>query len=94
VFAVDGKVKWFAPSKRFKKRIKRGTPLSSSSIAYDYFASGELDDRPLAVPADAWIATKKDVEIVEHAVCAPKYHSVLSMLWIPEPSAAALGMRG
>jgi Zn-dependent peptidase ImmA (M78 family) len=96
VYCVDGKVKWCARSKGFRKRIKRGTPVHHSSVAADFFASGELDERPQPVRAEAWLKVAKkaaDVELAEHAVAFPKDNATLSMLWISEPAASDVGMR-
>jgi len=90
VFTVDGKVIWCAVSKGWGKEIPKYMPVRSASVAFQYHATGELDERIQAVPADAWLDTTADAEILEHAICAPKYRSVLSMLWMPEEIATVL----
>ena len=94
VFSIGGKVVWCATSPSWgatwDKEIPKKMPVRSTSVAYQYFSTGELDERVQCVPADAWLETSADEEIVEHAVSAPLYGSVLSMLWIPEPVAAHL----
>jgi len=42
------------------------------------------------VPADAWFDTSVEVDIVEHSIASPQHGTVLSLLWIPERSAARL----
>jgi hypothetical protein len=44
------------------------------------------------VPAEAWLDTVRDAELVEHSICSRELGTVLSMLWIPEREAARLGM--
>jgi len=86
------KVKWCAPSPTFTRPIERGKLVDATSLAWDYFANGTLDAEPQTVPADAWLDTSADVEIIEHATCSPELGTVLSMLWVPERSAPQLGM--
>jgi hypothetical protein len=66
VFSTAGKVKWFAPSPTFTHEIERGRVLDRSSLAWDYFKKGVLDDSPQRVPAEAWLDTVRDAELVEH----------------------------
>lgn len=92
VFSVGRRVKWFAPSSTFTRAIERGKLLDATSLAWDYFANGTLADEPQPVPADAWLDTSADVEIVEHSICSHELGTVLTMLWVPERSAPRLGM--
>jgi hypothetical protein len=92
VFSVRGAVKWFAPSPTFTQEIRRGQRIDRQSVAWDYFAKGELDERPQPVPANAWLRTTSDVDIIEHSIVSKELGTVLSMLWVPEGSAARLGM--
>jgi hypothetical protein len=90
VLSQHGEVKWCAPSPTFRFQITRGQRLDRASLAYDYFAKRKLDDRAQPIPADAWLDTAVDVDIVEHATASDEHGTVLSMLWIPEASASAL----
>lgn len=92
VFSVRGKVKWVAPSPTFTREIRRGQPIDRASVAWDYFARGEIDDRSQPVPASAWFGTTSDAEIVEHSIASKELGTVLSMLWVPEASGPRLGM--
>ncbi|NVB80968.1 MAG: ImmA/IrrE family metallo-endopeptidase [Kofleriaceae bacterium] len=92
VFSARREVKWFAPSATFTRDIARGKRLDSASLAFDYFATGAIPDEPQPVPADAWLETSAEVEIVEHSIFSAELGTVLSMLWIPERSAPRLGM--
>jgi Zn-dependent peptidase ImmA (M78 family) len=92
VFSAKRTVKWCAPSATFTREIERGTRLDPASIAWDYYQTGDLDDRPQQVAADAWFRTSADVEIVEHSIASKELGTVLSMLWVPERVAAPLGL--
>jgi len=92
VLSVAGKVKWFAPSVTFTYVIERGRRIDRSSLAWDYFTKGAVDDEPQSVPADAWLDTAHDVDIVEHSISSRAMGTVLSMLWVPERAAPKLGM--
>lgn len=92
VFSAERTVKWCAPSATFTREIERGTRLGPASIAWDYYATGHLDDRPQPIAADAWFRTSADVDIVEHSIASRELGTVLSMLWVPERAAAPLGM--
>lgn len=92
VFSSGKEVKWFAPSATFTRPIIAGKQIDAASLAYDYFAKGSIPDEPQRVPADAWLDTTADVDIVEHSIYSRELRTVLTMLWIPERSAAPLGM--
>ncbi len=81
---------WSATSATFEREVPRGKRIDPESVAWDFFARGELDDRAQPVPADAWLETSTDVDIVEHSIASPEHGTVLSLLWIPERSAARL----
>jgi hypothetical protein len=92
VFSAGGKVKWAAPSATFTRDIERGTRIDRMSVAWDYFATGEIDDREQRVPAEAWLPTSSSAEIVEHSIASKQLGTVLSLLWVPEAAAYSLGM--
>src|SRR5688500_428353 len=46
VFSKKRHVSWVAPSPTFTREIRRGRRLDPSSVAWDFFERGELDDRP------------------------------------------------
>ena len=92
VFCARREVVWCAPSDTFTREIERGRRLDSESIAWDFYEKGVIDDRAQGVPADAWLDTSAEVEIIEHATASIDFGTVLSMLWIPERVAAPLGM--
>lgn len=85
-------VQWCAPSETFTLTIARGRRLDPNSVAWDYFERGTIDGRAQPVPADAWLDTSAEVEIIEHAIASEEHATVLSLIWIPERAAAPLGM--
>ena len=92
VLSVAGKVKWSAPSATFTYVVERGRRIDRNSLAWDYFTKGAIDDEPQPVPADAWLDTAHDIEIIEHSICSREMGTVLSLLWVPEHVAPKLGM--
>jgi len=90
VFSARREVVWSAVSPTFDRDIPRGKRIDPESVAWDFFAKGTLDDRAQPVPADAWLDTSAEVDIVEHSIASPQHGTVLSLLWIPERSAAQL----
>ncbi|MGE0397213.1 MAG: ImmA/IrrE family metallo-endopeptidase [Kofleriaceae bacterium] len=92
VFSKDGVVQWIAKSKTFTRRIADTRRLHRDSIAWDFHATGTLDEREQPVPAQAWIDTRANVDIIEHSTFRSDYGTVLSMVWVPEDAAAQLGM--
>jgi len=93
VFSARGAVKWFTPSERCARWIPRGKRLDPASQAFAFFDRGQLDEAARAVPARAWFKTESDVEIIEQSIGSEEHGTTLTMLWIPESSAAALGMK-
>jgi len=94
VYSEAGRIVWAVRSPTFTAWIERGESLDGNSVAYDYFATGALDERPQPIPADAWLETDSDEELVEHSVAIPNTHGVITLLWVPEANAARLGMDG
>jgi hypothetical protein len=94
VLSKRGTVRWVAPSATLTKEIARGCRVDPSSVAWDFFQCGEIDDRPqpVPVPADAWFETSAEVEIYEHSIASRDLGTVLSMVWVPEAIAPRLGM--
>jgi Zn-dependent peptidase ImmA (M78 family) len=92
VFSKDGVVQWATRSPTFTRKIKEGRRLHRDSVAWDFHASGKLDERDQPVPAPAWFDTSANVDIIEHSTCRPDYGTVLSLLWVPEAVGAQLGM--
>lgn len=92
VFSRNGIVEWAAESPTFTRRITKGTRLARESVAWDFFATGRLDEREQPVPASAWLDTSAGVDILEHSICSSEHRTVLSLLWVPEAVAARLGM--
>jgi hypothetical protein len=92
VFSRNGQIEWSATSPTFTRGIKKGARLCRESVAFDFYATGRLDDREQPVPASAWFDTTADVDIIEHSVCSPAHGTVLSLLWVPESVGPRLGM--
>lgn len=92
VFSRGGKVEWVAASPTFSRPIERGKRLDPESLAWEYHATGKLDEREQLVPASAWLDTTANVDIIEHSTCSPEHGTVLSMLWAPEAVGPRLGM--
>ena len=92
VFAKDGVVQWSTRSATFTRKIRDGRRLHRDSIAWDFHATGKLDEREQPVPARAWFGTTSNEDIIEHATCRPDYGTVLSLLWVPDAVGARVGM--
>jgi hypothetical protein len=92
VFSKDGVIEWAVPSATFTREIRRGKRLDRESVAWDFYATGQLDEQPQLVPAAAWFDTTASVDIVEHSICSRAHRTVLSLLWVPEAVGARLGM--
>jgi len=92
VFSKNGVVQWAAYSKSCTRRITAGQRIHRDSVAWDYHATGTLDERDQPVPALAWFDTNSNVDVIEHSTCRPDYGTVLSMVWVPEAAGARLGM--
>ena len=80
------------PSTTFTRPINRGKRLERSSVAWDFHATGRLDERDQPVPASAWFDTSANVDMVEHSICSREHGTVLSLLWVPEAVGARLRM--
>jgi Zn-dependent peptidase ImmA (M78 family) len=93
VFASRGVVKWFAPSATCTRWVPRGMRLDPDSNAFAFFERGTLDESARRVPGRAWFKTDSNAEILEQSIGSAVHGTTLSMLWIPESSAAALGMK-
>ena len=93
VLSCRGQVEWAAASATFSKPITRGKRLKRASVAWEYHATGKLDEREQLVPASAWLDTTANVDIFEHSTCSPEHGTVLSLLWAPEQVGPQLGMR-
>jgi hypothetical protein len=92
VFSKRGVVQWVVPSTTFTRPINRGKRLERSSVAWDFHATGRLDERDQPVPASAWFDTSANVDMVEHSICSREHGTVLSLLWVPEAVGARLRM--
>ncbi len=92
VFAKDGVVQWSTRSATFSRKIPVGRRLRRDSVAWDFHATGKLDERAQPVPARAWFGTSSNEDIIEHATCRPDYGTVLSLLWVPDAVGARVGM--
>ena len=92
VFSKAGVVLWSTRSATFTRKIPDGRLLHPDSVAWDFHATGKLDDRAQPIPARAWFDTKSNVDIIEHATCRPDYGTVLSLLWVPDAVGARVGM--
>ena len=92
VFTKRGVIEWVATSPTWTRRIVEGQRVHRDTLAWDFHATGKLDEREQPIPAAAWFDAPHGVDIVEHATCRADYGTVLSMLWAPESVAARLGM--
>ena len=57
VLSKRGNVVWAAASPTFTREIEKGKRIDRESVAWDYYATGKLDDREQPVPASAWFDT-------------------------------------
>lgn len=88
VFSKDGRVVWTTPSATFTASIANGQRIDQGSIAFEFFMHGRLDEKAQPVPADAWIDTTAEVDLIEHSTASYEHRTVLSLLWVPEAAAA------
>lgn len=91
VFSKDGRVVWTTPSATFTAQIANGQRIDRGSVAWNFFMHGQLDERAQPVPADAWLETTADIDVIEHSTASYEHRTVLSLVWVPE-SVAALCM--
>jgi Zn-dependent peptidase ImmA (M78 family) len=82
VFAIKGDVSWSTPSLTFTHEIRRGRRLDAASLAFDFFARDKMYDHAQPVPADAWLETSAEIEIIEHSIGSREFRTTLSMLWV------------
>jgi hypothetical protein len=92
VFSRRGAIEWVVRSRTCTRDIQRGKRLDRTSVAWDFYMTGRLDDREQLVPASAWFDTSADVEIIEHSICSREHGTVLSLLWVPDAVGPRLGM--
>jgi Zn-dependent peptidase ImmA (M78 family) len=92
VFSAGGYVQWCSASDTFTREIDRGRRIEPESVAWNFFQTGKIDARAQRVPADAWLTTSAGIDIYEHSIASEEHGTVLSLLWIPEDVAGALGM--
>jgi Zn-dependent peptidase ImmA (M78 family) len=90
IYSEAGRIVWAVRSPTFTARIERGRALDRASVAYDYFATGSLDERPQPIPADAWLETSSSDDLIEHSVAIPDTRGVITLLWVAESSADLL----
>lgn len=80
----DGKVQRSAGRRDFGQRAKRGAPLSTYSLAYDYFAKKKVWPGAQHVSAEAWSpSARSGQEVFEELFIMESYGSVLSLVWFP-----------
>lgn len=94
VYSEDGAVVWAPPSAKFKTRIPRGKQIDRGALAFGCIGKRTTEDRAGRVAAHVWLDTDAKVEIVEHSATVPEVGGVITLLWVPESEADALGMRG
>jgi hypothetical protein len=88
VLSQERRVRWAVRSEMFWPTIQRGQNVSPWSLAYDYFARGDVSGERDEVDARAWIdGTQlggREPTLHEHALVLPQMRAVMSLLWIPE----------
>ena len=92
LFSVGGKIVWAVCSSTFSAKITRGARLDPRSVAFDWHDRRKIDDRAQPICAEAWLSTRKSVEIIEHSTVLPGTNGVLTLLWVPESVAPQLKM--
>ena len=84
IVSKHGKIAWSQSTRDFGRRLSKGSALDQSSLAYDFFKSGQVSRIPETVDASAWIPDPGDVEeVIEHAFPIPRLNMVLSLVWFP-----------
>jgi hypothetical protein len=95
VYSDKGSVRWMKPSKTFPRFLRKGTALSSGTIAGEFFETGAICELPQPRRASTWLGSDPKVPaqtaIVEHAsvIQGPGWGGVLSLLWLPISEASA-----
>jgi hypothetical protein len=90
VYSKDGRIKWFQGSKDFNELgffIDVHSKLDPSSLAIRYFQGQSLPDSQKSVPASTWFVPgkyRRNSTIIEQSWSMPRYHSVLTLLWIED----------
>lgn len=80
----DGKVMSNRGRRDFGARLKKGEPLHSGSLAYDYFAKRKQWPGAQHVSAAAWSPNARDSdEVMEELFVMDAYESVLCLVWYP-----------
>jgi hypothetical protein len=80
----DGRIVSNRGRRDFGTRVKKGDPLHSGSLAYDYFAKKKVWPGGQHVSAQAWSPTARDSdEVMEEVFVMEAYGSVLSLVWWP-----------
>ena len=84
VCAKECKVKWSDGNRSFGKRPPPGMKLDQWSLAFDFFAKGDVSRRRETVSASAWIPDASDrLEVMEHVIPMPRRGLTFSLLWFP-----------
>lgn len=92
VFCAHRKVIWCTESASFTLPIERFWHLNPGSVASEFWINGAIETGEQLVPAQAWLRTTANVNLVEHATASTEFQTVLSMLWVPDHAAGPLGM--
>jgi Zn-dependent peptidase ImmA (M78 family) len=83
-----GKIRWWSGSKDFENRfwIKRGTKLSSNTIAGDIFFNNSLSRGPEEVDIDMWCDKGSYCEsdtFIEESKYFERYNQIITLLRLP-----------
>jgi Zn-dependent peptidase ImmA (M78 family) len=92
VMSRNNVIEWAKPNDTFGYYVRRGEKLSTDSLASRLLRDKEEREASGLVPAGAWIDDSRlgaNVRIHEDSIFQPYYNSVLTILTINEPLAAA-----
>jgi hypothetical protein len=92
VWSTRGLIRWFKASEEFDAFVMVRDQVAKGTYAYDCFNGRTVPDELNAVRANLWLAPSRwrnEEYILEQSVWLPYYESVLTLLYLEQPSSLA-----
>ena len=92
VWSTRGRIRWFKASEEFDAFVTVRDQVAEGTYAYDCFDGRRVPDELKSVRANVWLAPSQsgnEEYILEHSVWLPYYESVLTLLYLEQPSSLA-----